>query len=73
MAKYVADTNVLIDALRSATDRQAYERFLHHGLALTYVSAVVGMELLACARSGAHALASAAPPQLISRALCRAR
>ena len=57
MAKYVVDTNVLIDVLRSAVERQAYERFLHQGLALTYVSAVVGMELLAGARSGTHALA----------------
>lgn len=57
MAKYVVDTNVFIDVLRSAAERQAYERFLHHGLALTYVSAVVGMEILAGARSGAHALA----------------
>lgn len=57
MAKYVVDTNVLIDVLRSAADRQAYEHFLRRGLALTYVSAVVGMELLAGARSDAHALA----------------
>ena len=57
MAKYVVDTNVFIDVLRSAAERQAYERFLHHGLALTYVSAVVGMEILAGARSGVHALA----------------
>lgn len=56
MAKYVVDTNVLIDVLRSAEERQAYERFLHYGLALTYMSAVVGMEILAGARSGAHAL-----------------
>ena len=28
MAKYVVDTNVFIDVLRSAAERQAYERFL---------------------------------------------
>ncbi len=57
MAKYVVDTNVLIDVLRSAAGREAYEAYLRYGLAATYVSAVVGLELLAGARSGAQALA----------------
>lgn len=57
MAKYVLDTNVLIDVLRSAVERQAYERFLKHRLPVTFMSAVVGMELLAGATSDAHARA----------------
>ena len=57
MPRYVVDTNVFIDVLRSPGERQAYERFLRSSLPLCHMSAVVGMELLAGARSSEHGLA----------------
>lgn len=47
MAKYAFDTNVFIDANRSAEERDRLTGFMRQRLPNCYLSAVVGMELLA--------------------------
>jgi predicted nucleic acid-binding protein len=54
VAKYCLDTNVLIDALRSAKERTALQRFLGWALPATYLSAVVLHELEAGAPTPAQ-------------------
>ena len=51
MPKYVLDTNVYIDAFRSAEKAEELKQFLTKCLPLTYLSAVVTMELRAGART----------------------
>ncbi len=45
MAKYVLDTNVILDALNQPAQLEALLGFLHWALPTTYFSAVVALEL----------------------------
>ncbi len=51
MPKYAIDTNVFIDALRSGESAAKLKRFLVSALPITYMSAVVALELRAGART----------------------
>ena len=51
MPKYVLDTNVYIDAFRSPEKAEALKQFLTKHLPLTYLSAVVTLELRTGART----------------------
>ena len=54
MAKFAPDTNVLVDVLRSPDERAEYQAFLQQALPVTFMSAVVGLEVIAGATSADH-------------------
>src|ERR1700724_465834 len=53
--KYILDTNLYIDAIRNPLKEQALERFLERNAPMTYMSAVVMLELRAGAVTDAQA------------------
>ena len=55
MPKYALDSNVYVDAFRSEEKAEEFKQFLSKHLPLTYLSAVVMMELRTGARTRKHA------------------
>lgn len=53
--KFTCDTNVLVDVLRNSSDEQAFSVFLSRFSHLTYLNAVVILELRAGARTPGQA------------------